>query len=190
MYYVEYFRRRDGVPLDRFHRMTTPLFREWSRREAEDELIASLGRTWRMGTDPYLLVWRCRGVERIDEWNTTFSSGEVDDLEKPILDAMETYRSGFYAEVVAATAPLEGGFYYFESHEPWDGAAESYAGRASEIGGAVALVGARVGLLGPEPGGFALLAIPALSACEQLQRTITPHTREAGLYAPIGEEIL
>lgn len=190
MYYVEYFRRREGVALDEFHRRTTPLFREWSRREREDELIAGLGRTWRMGPDPYILVWRCRGIERIDEWDAIFSSSAVDDIEKPILEAMETYRSGFYREVIPATAPLDSGFYYFESYEPWDGAADSYAARASKAGGSAVLAGARVGLLGPEPGGFALVAVPTLASSEQLQGSITPHSREAGLYAPIGREIL
>lgn len=190
MYYVEYFRRREGMALDEFRRRTTPLFREWSRREREDELIASLGRTWRMGPDPYILVWRCRGVERIDEWNAIFSSSAVDDIEKPILEAMETYRSGFYREVIPAAAPLDSGFYYFESHEPWDGAGESYGERAADVGGSAVLVGARVGLLGPEPGGLALVAVPTLACCEHLQRTVTPHSREAGLFAPIGEEIL
>lgn len=190
MYYVEYYRRRPGVPLERFHHDTTSIFDDWAQREPEDELVANLGRTWRMGPHPYLLVWRCRGIERLDEWNATFSSGEADDVEQAVLSTLETYASGFYRELWAASRPLEDGFFYFESFVPWDDALESYQTRARESGASVALAGERVGLLAPDPGGIALLSIPSLSVCERLQRAPHPNVRQAGLLAPAGKEIL
>jgi hypothetical protein len=190
VYYIEYFERRAGVPLERFHEVALASFPEWSRRESEDELVASLGRTWRSGPDPYVLVWGCDSFARLDEWDRLFSSGEVDDIETPILDVMHTYSSGFYRDVVPSLPRPRGGRYGLETFRPWEGAGESYRARAEAAGLELNLVLERIGLLGPGPGGLALFSLPRLSAIERLAQSIPEQVNAVGLYADLGSEIL
>lgn len=188
--YLEFIRRQPGASLDEFHRIAGTSFREWSERYPEDELLLNLGRTWRLGPYPYLLGWRCRGIDRLDEWNEIFGSGTVDDIESPILDVMATEASGFYREVVRAPAALEGDAYYVETFRPYSGAADAYRARAERHGSEVALLLERVGRFGPEPGGVALLSLGALSDVMRLQADVPAGTVDVGLYAPTGREIL
>lgn len=190
MYYLEYLERRPGVPLERFHEVAGSTFSEWSRRESGDELVATLGRTWRRGPDPYVLVWACNGFARLDEWDRLFSSGEVDHIEAPILEVMHTYGSGFYGDVVPSLARPRGGPYCLETFRPWEGAGDSYRARAEAAGLDLNLVLERIGLLGPDPGGLALFALPRLSAIERLTEGVPEQVTAAGLYADLGREIL
>lgn len=188
--YLEFIRRRPGASLEEFHRIATTSFPEWSERYQEDDLVLNLGRTWRLGPYDYLLGWRCRGIDRLDEWNEIFGSGDVDDIENPILDAMITDEAGFYREVVPASARLEAKAYYLETFEPHAGTADAYRRRAERHGAELALLIERVGRLAPEPGGIALLALGALSDVMGLQEDVPSSTVDIGLYAPTGREIL
>jgi predicted ester cyclase len=188
--YLEFFRPLPGVPLETFHRVASTSFAEWTRLYPEDELIANLGRTWRMGPYRYLLGWRCRGIERWSEWNEIFGSGDVDDLEHPILDVLATDTAGFYRELVPSRPALHGAAYYLETFAPWGGAGEAYERRAEEHGIELVMLLERVGRLGPEPGGLALMALDEVSAAMRLQRDVPPAVADAGVYAPIGSEIL
>jgi hypothetical protein len=187
VYYVQFFRRRPGIPLSDLYEVARN-FEEWSRREPEDELVGVLARTWRLGPHEHLLVWRCRDLARLDEWDVSFRSHG--DIEDPVLDATDTYASGFYAEVGQPAEPLDRGYFYFESYAPQDAVTQSYAARAESAGARVALLGERIGLLGPPPGGMALVSVPRLSVVEVLQRDIPDYVESAGLYTPLGNEIL
>jgi predicted ester cyclase len=188
--YLEFFRRLPDVPLNEFHRVASTSFAEWSRLYPQDELLANLGRTWRMGPYPYILGWGCRGIERWDEWNEIFGSGDVDDLEHPILDVMATDAAGFYRELLPSRPALDGAAYYLETFAPWSGAADAYRRRAEEHGAELVLLLERVGRLAPEPGGLALLALDALSAAARLQGDVPSAVAEIGVYAPTGREVL
>lgn len=190
MYYIEYFERRAGVPLERFHEVAGTNFPEWSRRESEDELVASLGRTWRRGRDPYVLIWGCESFARLDEWDRLFSSGDVDDVEIPILEVMHTYGSGFYRGLGPELPRPRSGPYCLETFTPWPGAEESYRRRAEAAGLELNLVVERIGLLGPDPGGLALFALGRLSAIERLTEDFPEQVTAVGLYADLGHEIL
>jgi predicted ester cyclase len=188
--YAEFFRRLPGVSLDDFHRIATSGFAQWSRLYPQDELIANVGRTWRMGPYAYFLAWRCRGMERWDEWNTIFGSGDVDDIENPILDVMTTDAAGFYRELVPSSPAVGASAYYLETFAPWSGAAEAYRRRAQQHGAELVMLVERVGRLAPEPGGIALFALDALSDAARLQADVPPAVVDVGLYAPTGSEIL
>lgn len=190
MYYVEFFRRRPGVALEDFLAGTVPLFREWSRREAEDELVACLARTWRLGPDEHLLVWRCERFERLDEWDRIFRSGEADDLERPILEVLETYAAGFYRELVPHERALAEGIFYLETFVPWEAAREVFLRRAEATGTRLVLLAERIGLLGPEPGGLALFELGGLSWIERFAEGVPAAAIAAGTYVPLGRQVL
>jgi hypothetical protein len=187
VYYAQFFRRRPGIARSDLYEIARN-FEEWSRRETEDELVGVLARTWRLGPHEHILIWRCRGIARLDEWDVIFRSHG--DIEDPVLDATDTYASGFYAELDPQAEPLNRGYFYFESYTPRDAVAQSYVARADSAGARVALLGERVGLLGPPPGGMALLSVPRLSVVEVLQHDIPDYVESVGLYTPLGGEIL
>jgi hypothetical protein len=190
VYYIEFYERRPDASLDRFHSITRSSFAEWSRRHPEDELVANIGRTWRMGPYPYLLVWGCSGFERLAEWDATFRSGTVADIEDPILEVLTTPAAGFYRDVGPPLPRPAGGPFFLETFVPWDGAAERFARRADAAGVALTLVVARIGLLGPDPGGLALFSLSSLADIGRLADDVPDQVRDAGCYAVVGEEIL
>jgi hypothetical protein len=190
MYYIEFYERRSGVSLTDFHTKTLEGFPEWARRYSEDELVLNIGRTWRMGPYPYLLIWRCPGFERLDAWDSLFKSGTVDDLEVPVFETMTTFASGIYRDVLDPLFPDAPNYLYLETFSPSDDAATVYGHRAAESGLPLALCIERVGLLGPDPGGIAVFLLANLADAERLALSTPIHAREAGTYAPVGQEIL
>jgi hypothetical protein len=189
LFYIEFYDRVPGVSLERFHAQALPLLEEWSRQEPEDPLIANLARTWRMGPYPHLLVWGCRGIARLDEWDRVFRSGDVDAIEDPILEVMRAHDAGFYRPL-AEPRPVAAPAHYLETFTPWDGAGEHYAARAEAAGGELELLLARRGLLGPAPGGIALIGLPCLSAIDALAEGVPAQAVAAGTYVPVGDEVL
>jgi hypothetical protein len=190
MYYIEFYDRQPGVSLERFHEVTLSAFPEWSRRYPEDEIVANIGRTWRLGRDPYMLIWSCRGFERWNEWDDIFHSNVVDDLEVPLLDVMSTYRTGFYEDLGSARPRPKSGPFYVELFEPSAEAADSYESRAQAAGIALSLLVTRIGLLGPDPAGLALFTLSALSDVERLQASTPEWVESVGTYDLVGREIL
>lgn len=68
-YYIEYFSRPEGVPLDVFHAKVKEFYDGWVAKHPEDEIVLLLGRTWRLGPRPaYMCIWRFRNFARLDEW--------------------------------------------------------------------------------------------------------------------------
>lgn len=190
MYYLEFYERRPGASLEEFHAVTTEHFAEWSRRYPQDELVANLGRTWRMGPYPYVLVWGCSGFDRLAEWDAIFGSGAVADIEDPILDVLSTSAAGFYRDVGPRLPRPASGPFFLEAFVPWEGAAGDYARRAEAAGVTLCLLIERVGLLGPDPGGIALFALGSLAEIEQLAVGVPAQVTDVGCYAPVGSEIL
>lgn len=190
MYYIEFYDKRPGASLERFHSITRTSFAEWSRRYPEDELVANLGRTWRMGPHPYLLVWGCSGFERLAEWDEIFRSGTVADIEDPILEVLTTVAAGFYRDVGPPLPRPARGPFFLETFVPWEGAEEEFARRADGAGVALTLLIARIGLLGPDPGGLAVFSLSSLAEIGRLADNVPDQVHDAGCYAEVGEEIV
>ena len=85
--------------LQRFHRAVLAGQSGWESSWSEDQMILSVGRTWRLGPEPeYMTVWHTptAGLGRIDDWDKIFRSGEADELEKPFRELARIERAGCY----------------------------------------------------------------------------------------------
>jgi hypothetical protein len=185
----------------------------WEGGWADDQLIMSIGRTWRLGPEPeYLTVWYSptAGIARLDSWDDVFRSGEADALEKPFRELARIERAGCYeallqpvrqpAEPRGATDPrARGAIYYAEFFEPVGSNEEIralYSDRAAAHATfALALCGVRVGKLAPDPGGLAVWTLPSYSALGEIARALDGlrapvRLVTAGVYNDVGKEIL
>jgi hypothetical protein len=100
-YYIEYFSRPDGVPLDVFHERVQAFYDGWIAAHPEDEIVLLLGRTWRLGPrPPYLCIWRFRNFARLDDWQAELkqylSTNEGMHDDEPIL---VVERAGVYEDI-------------------------------------------------------------------------------------------
>ena len=86
--YIEFLSRRPGIELDHFRSMVQAA--TGSRdvaHEADDRMLLSAGRTWRLGPDvtEYFTVWHSprHRLDRIDEWDAAFRVGlEAEHIAK------------------------------------------------------------------------------------------------------------
>jgi hypothetical protein len=203
--------------LQRFHRAVLAGQSGWEGSWSEDQMILSMGRTWRLGPEPeYMTVWYTptAGLERIDAWDKVFRSGEADDLEKPFREVAWIERAGCYealldpirqpaategAERREASPRAQNGIYYAEFFEPVgsdDEIRALYVKRAaSHPNLTLALCIVRIGKLAPDPGGVAVWTLPSYGAlaatARELDGMIDPvRLATAGVYNDVGREIL
>jgi hypothetical protein len=187
--------------LQRFHRAVLAGQSGWENAWSDDQMILSLGRTWRLGPEPeYMTVWHTptAGLERIDEWDKVFRSGEADELEKPFRELARIERAGCY-EALLEPKRQKDGIYYAEFFEPVgsnDAIRMLYAQRAKAHANlTLALCIVRIGKLAPDPGGLAVWTVPSYGALAAIARELDG-TREpvrlttAGVYNDVGREIL
>jgi hypothetical protein len=187
--------------LQRFHRAVLAGTSGWEGAWSEDRLIFSIGRTWRLGPEPeYMTVWHTptAGLERIDEWDKVFRSGEADDVEKPFRELARIERAGCY-EPLLDPVRQHNGIYYAEFFEPAgsnDEIRALYSQRAAQHANlTLALCVARIGKLAPDPGGLAVWTLPSYAALAAIARdldgTLEPvRLTTAGVYNDVGTEIL
>jgi hypothetical protein len=230
MIYIEFTSRRPqaGVRLDsegtlsvesfesqlqRFHRAVLEGQSGWADSFSKDEPILSIGRTWRLGPEPeYMTIWHTpgAGLERIDDWDTVFRSGEADELNKPFREVAWIEQAGCYealltprprsvAEPSAASERARGDVYYAEFFEPAgsrDAIRELYSRRAASHPGLVlALCVTRIGKLAPHPGGLAVWILPSYgqlgAVAQDLDGLAKPvRLTTVGVYNDVGKEIL
>ena len=203
--------------LQRFHRAVIAGVNDWEGSWSEDQMILSIGRTWRLGPEPeYLTVWNTptAGLGRIDDWDRVFRSGEADAIEKPFREMARIERAGCYEAVLEpirqsamsggmqqtdASPRAENRIYYAEFFEPVgkrDEIRELYAKRAashSEL--TLALCALRIGKLAPDPGGLAVWTLPSYGALAAIARDLDAMSAPvrlatAGVYNDVGREIL
>jgi hypothetical protein len=196
MIYVEYTSRRPGVSLETFHKIMRLGGGGWASDHADDIAVLMLGRTWRLGPEPeYLTVWHSPafGLERFDDWERVFRSGEADGYEEPFQMAARIDRAGCYEALVEPVASQSERFYaeFFD----WDPGADRDAVVAhfTERTGELCLLIDRIGHLGPDPRGLAIWSLPAWSALSGIARDapVGPvRTITAGLYSVLGKETL
>lgn len=201
--YIEYISRRPGVALGVFHEVAGRGQTRWEAEYAEDRLILTLGRTWRLGPEPeYLHIWYnpTAGLERLDEWERIFTSGAVASFEEPFRLAARIDAAGCYEPLLEPVAG-NGGPYYAEYFEPASGASREdvrafYTARREQHPAlTLNLLVERIGKLGPLPGGLAIWTLPSFADLDgiarELEQVESPiRLSNAGVYADFGREIL
>jgi hypothetical protein len=202
--YVEYIRRREGVPLESFHQIAGRGQGGWAERYREDQIILNIGRTWRIGPEPaYICIWDSpgKGLERLGEWEEIFGSGEADDLEKAFDAVGRIDEAGVY-EPLREPEPGHGPLYYGEFFELTEGATrESVVAFFEERCRAhpdlvLNVLGDRIGKLGPEPRGIAFWQLPSYEALAPIAVELDQAPEapiklvRSGLYADLGREVL
>jgi hypothetical protein len=187
--------------LQRFHRAVLAGQTGWEGSWSEDQLIFSVGRTWRLGPEPeYMTIWYTpiAGIARIDAWEKVFRSGQAAGIEKPFREVAQIDRAGCY-DALLPPKSQKGGIYYAEFFEPFGSAdeiRELYKQRAAAHADlTLALCAVRIGKLAPEPGGLAIWTLPSYGALAAIARDldgiIEPvHLATAGVYNDVGTEIL
>ena len=187
--------------LERFHRAVVAGQSGWEGSWSEDQMILSMGRTWRLGPEPeYLTVWYTptAGLGRLDDWDKVFRSGEADALEKPFRELARIDRAGCY-EALLEPVRQQSGIYYAEFFEPAgsdDEIRALYSKRAvSHPNLTLALCIVRIGKLAPDPGGLAVWTLPSYGALAAIARDLDDISKPvrlatAGVYNDVGREIL
>jgi hypothetical protein len=200
--YIEYISRRPGVSLQTFHEVAGRGQSGWAGEYEDDQLVLNLARTWRIGREPeYVAVWynAASGLERIEEWERVFTSGEASHFEEPFKLAARIDSAGCYEPLLEPVAGA-GGPYYAELFEPALGDSAKavrsfYEDRRTRSGLTLNLLVERVGRLGPDPPGLAIWSIPAYGALGPIATELDGVTEpvrlvDAALYADLGREIL
>lgn len=199
--YIEYISRRPGVSLEAFHEVAGRGQSGWAGEYADDQLVLNLARTWRIGPEPeYVAVWynAAAGLERIEEWERVFTSGEASHFEEPFKLAARIDSAGCYEPLLEPVAGA-GGPYYAELFERSGGSTEAvrsfFDARRAGSGLTLNLLVERIGRLGPEPAGLAVWSVPAYGALGPIATELDGVTEpvrlvDAALYADLGREIL
>ena len=198
--YIEYISRLPGIDLETFRAQAAQGQEGWDSGY-EDELVLSVGRTWRLGPDPgYMTVWHARdaGLDRIDAWDRIFRSGEADALEQPFFQVARIDVAGCYDPLLEPVPARNGTYYaeFFAAHDTADAVRNFYESRAKQHPEfTLNLLVQRIGKLAPEPGGLAVWTIPDFAALDfvatELDGVNAPvRLFAAGTYADFGREIL
>jgi hypothetical protein len=187
--------------LQRFHRAVLAGQSGWESSWSQDQMIFSIGRTWRLGPEPeYLTVWYTptAGLKRIDDWDEVFRSGEADEIDKPFRELARIDRAGCY-DALLDPKRQQNGIYYAEFFEPVgsdDVIRELYGKRAAAHPDlTLALCAVRIGKLAPDPGGLAVWTLPSYGALASIARDLDDtndpvRLETAGVYNDVGREIL
>ena len=201
MLYIEYISRRPGVDLAAFHAGVTQGQEGWDSGYGEDQLIVSLGRTWRLGPEPeYMTVWHLPQAtfDRIDAWDRIFRSGEADPLEQPFFRVARIDVAGCYTPLIEPVRARNGTYYveFFRANGKREAVRTFYAERARHHHRfKLNLLAHRIGKLGPEPGGLAIWTLPSFEALAEIAQELDGVHQPvklvtAGTYADVGREIL
>jgi hypothetical protein len=201
--YIEYISRRPGVSLEAFHALAGQGQTGWSAENPEEVLLANLGRTWRTGPEPeYLAFWYTprQGLDRFDDWERIFRSGEADEFEEPFKIAARIDQAGSYEPLTEPT-PVGTERVYLEffdiaeesTREDVRVAYEERAGAHPEL--TLNFVLDRIGRLGPDPRGIAAWGLPSWANLEEIARDLDGETApvrlvNAGMYSEFGKETL
>jgi hypothetical protein len=201
--YIEYISRRPGVSLEAFHALAGHGQTGWAGDNPEEVLLANLGRTWRTGPEPeYLAFWYTpgQGLDRFDDWERIFRSGEADEFEEPFKIAARIDQAGSYAPLFEPT-PVETErvyieFFDFAERAGADDVRADYEGRAGEHPDLrLNFVLDRIGRLGPDPPGIAAWGLPSWAHLEEIARDLDGaegpvRLANAGMYSQFGKETL
>ena len=201
--YVEYISRRPGVSLEAFHSLAGHGQTGWAGDNPEEVLLANLGRTWRTGPEPeYLAFWYTpnQGLDRFDDWERIFRSGDADEFEEPFKIAARIEVAGSYDPLIEPT-PVDTERVYLEffdvaagsTREDVRSAYEDRAGGHAEL--KLNFLLDRIGRLGPEPRGIAAWSLPSGAHLEEIAREldgaeVPVRLVQGGMYSEFGKETL
>jgi hypothetical protein len=201
--YLEFVSRRPGVGLHEFHAVVGGGQTGWSGDYAEDLAVLNVGRSWRMGPEPeYLTAWYSpnAGLERIDEWERLFRSGDADAYEEPFRLAGRIDRAGCYDPLLEPVVGTKGKYYaeWFDLARgaDHDAVRRFYeARRSAHADMELNLLVDRIGKLGPDPRGLAVWGVSSWGSidavCRDLDDVAEPiRLTTASFYADLGEEQL
>lgn len=201
--YIEYISRRPGVSLEAFHAVAGAGQTGWAGDYDADAAVLNLGRTWRMGPEPeYLCAWYSprAGLERIDDWERIFRSGEAAHFEEPFRLAARIDRSGAYEPLLDPVPGSLGRYYaeFFDVHAEADRSDvrafyEQRRDRYPQL--ELNLLVDRIGRLGPDPRGLAVWGTPSYGALDAIARELDVVERPirlvtAAFYNDFGHETL
>jgi hypothetical protein len=162
---------------------------------AGERPVAVLGRALSLGPQPpFLALWRCRTMEKLDEWDSFFKARRILHLSAA-RSGIHLSHAGCYEEACAGP-PMGDGIQYIEyfsfrmgSEKP--AITEVFRKRAGLYGlESLNLVLFRMGLLGPEPGGLAIWTFPTHARIEEI--TVDSRLQQeagivrAGIYRKLG----
>lgn len=201
MIYIEYIERDRFMHFEIFRTLGDQSWWSASDPDADDEMVAQLGRTLRLGPHPaYMTLWRCRGFDKLDEWEKYFQSSASRDDVRAVAShkAIHLCDAGCYDEIV--TGPrIETGLQYAEYYKPDANLSRQqlkavHLDRAKiHTEGALNLVLQRIGYLAPDPGGIIIWTFPNYAALEGIIRDHEWQSRlqivGAGVYRIWGREI-
>ena len=201
--YIEYISRRPGVSLEAFHSLAGHGQTGWAGDNPEEVLLANLGRTWRTGPEPeYLAFWYTpgQGLDRFDDWERIFRSGEADEFEEPFKIAARIDRAGSYTPLIEPTA-VEAERSYIEFFDIPKGSSTDEVRAAYEARAAahpaltLNILLDRIGRLGPDPRGIAVWGLPSWAALEEVARDLDGVEEpvrlvDSGMYSQFGRETL
>lgn len=198
MIYVEFIERDRFMPIEIFRHLSDQS--AWT--DPNDSLIGSFGRTMRIGPMPsYLAFWKCKGMERMDEWESHFRSPEAhnDKGELATHRAMHLQYAGCYDEIFSINGIDRNQLFLIEYLQAPLGAnndeiAQKIKMRASNRSSELCFLLRRIGKLGPDPGALAVWCFADYLELERFERqredTDDPTVVSVGVYRWFGNEIL
>jgi hypothetical protein len=197
MIYIEYMEHDRSIPVEmpRGRKGQAP----WPDIDPApgDHPVAVLGRALSLGPHPpYLTIWRCRTLEKLDEWDSFFKARRGLHVSAAG-NAIHLSHAGCYEEVFTGP-PMEDGLQYIEYFTFPMGSekapvVEIFQQRSRIYAhGTLNFVLCRMGPLGPEPGGLAIWTFPSHAHIEEIivddrWRSEAGIVR-AGVYRKMGEE--
>jgi hypothetical protein len=200
MIFVEYIQRDRFMHFEIFSVLGDQAWWVNSDPDSDDEVVAQLARTLRLGPHPaYMAIWRCRGFEKLDEWERYFHSDEARADIRAVAShkAINLSDAGCYDELISGGEFTDGLHYieYFNPDPSPESLKEAFSARADTFkDGELKLLLRRIGVFGPDPGGMAIWTFPDYKSLEGIVRD-TDGQRELGIensgaYRNWGKEIL
>lgn len=202
--YIEFISRRPGVSIEAFHKVAGRGQAGWAEEHGADDLLLSLGRTWRIGPEPeYLAIWWSRehGLERFDEWEAEFRSGAADHVEQPFALAARIDRAGCYVPLLDPVAGGQRERYFAEYFDrspdtTTEEVTEHFVRRAAAYPQLqLHLVAERIGMLGPGSPVLAIWSADTWGDLEMIARDVTASAdpvrlTDVAFYSSFGYETL
>jgi len=197
MIYIEYMEHDRSIPLELFQARGDQPWRPESKYDSIDHPIAVLGRTLSLGPHPpYMAIWRCRTLEKLDEWESYFKARQ--NLHQAASrNAIHLSNAGCYKEAFSGP-PIGGGIQYIEyfafglNHSENEIAHCFRKRMMIHRNGILYFVLCRMGPLGPDPGGLAIWSFENHAEIEEIVLDGKRHTDidivTAGIYRKLGEE--
>jgi hypothetical protein len=96
MYYIEYFSKKPGVPVDEFHQTVRASFEYWEKSNPPDRLVLLAGRTFGMGPEPgCIAIWELSDFQRLREWEESAAKKKTAGAPN-VADVADMLDSGVY----------------------------------------------------------------------------------------------